>query len=146
MQTAIIQRPAWAIDERLEGLMGCAVRVRVETFTPRRWNGEPHVIDLRKLTLPDGTKVDHDPVHAEGVLRTFTRRVAVVCVELDALPLEGTAEGRVLFRGRPAVILRGPATVQLHGSHFVERVPVEQNRYWNHLSSLDAQMELPFVE
>lgn len=146
MQNEIIQRPAWAIDSRLEELVGSAVRVRVETFTPRRWNGEPHVIDLQKLTLPDGTKVDHDPTYAEGVLRGFTRHVAVVWVELDPVPLEGTASGRTPFRGQAAVILRGPAMVELHASHFVERIPVELNQYWSHLSSLDAQMELPLVD
>jgi len=146
MQTAMNERRAWAIDQRLADWVGFAVRVRADVFTPRRWNGESHSIDLRKFTLPDGTQVDRDPVYVEGMLKEFTRRIAVVWVELGPLPVVGTAEGRVLFRGRPAVVLRGPATVQLHSSHFIEKLPTELNHYWNHLSAPDPQMELPFVE
>ena len=80
------------------------------------------------------------------MLKEFSRRIALVFVELDRLPFEGSGEGRVLFRGSAVVILRAPATVQLHSSNFVERLPLDGNSYWNHLTSVNSQLNLPLIE
>ena len=147
MNPQMSERRIWEIDRRLAGLVGCQIRVRADSLIPKGWNGEPvkHRIDGDNFVLPDGTKVERDAVYVEGILKEFNRRIAIVFANLDPLPFEGTAEGRVLFRGIPAVILRAPATVQLHHSHFVERLPVDEKSYWQHLIEVDSQMQLPFV-
>jgi hypothetical protein len=141
METQMSERRDWAIDERLTTLVGCPVRVRAERFSPKGWSRE--AIHLRDLILPEGSRVHREPVFVEGTLREFTRQVGVVLVSLDALLFAGGAEGRVVFRGRTAVILRAPATVELHPSHFVEKLPANEEVYWSHLAALDGQMELP---
>lgn len=138
------ERKNWAIDERLMTLVGCPVRVRAERFAPKGWNRE--AIHLRDLILPDGSDINGEPVFVEGTLCEFTRQVGVVFVSLDALPFAGGAEGRVLFRGRPAVILRAPARVQLHPSQFVEKLPANEEVYWSHLTTRDGQMGLPLPD
>ena len=144
MDAQIHKRSSWDIDQRLTALVGCSVRVRAESLIFNRWNGEAHPVTTGNLILPDGSGIHREPVFVEGTLREFTRRVSVVFVELDPLSFTGAADGRVLFRGSPAVILRAPATVELHRSHFVERLPADVNAYWKHLSTVDPQMDLPF--
>lgn len=148
MDAAIDQRRTWKIDQRLAALVGCPIRVRAESIVLKGWNGVPlkHIIDNQNFILPDGTKIERDPVYVEGMLKEFARHVAVVFVELESLPFDGAAEGRVLFRGESAVFLQAPATVQLHPSYFVERLPADTNSYWHHLSAIDPQMRLPWIE
>jgi hypothetical protein len=142
------QRRVWDIDKRLESLMGCAIRVRAEQVLPQGSNGQPlgPPIGFQNFILPDGSMIDGEPLLVEGVLRTFRRSIAMVRVELDPPSMAGTAEGRVLFRGAPAVILRGPAIVLLHSSHLVERLPGDEQAYWNHLLAADPQLRLPLVD
>jgi hypothetical protein len=145
-QTA--ERRTWQIDGRLQALLGCPVRVAAESLFPSALRGEvfKHLITPKNFILPDGTTAEPGYIYVEGVLRDFRRHVALVFVELDALPFEGSAEGRVIFRGTPAVILRGPATVQLDESAFVERVPADANAYWAHLLSTHPQMDFSFSD
>jgi len=146
MDPQMSRKPTWEIDQRLAALVGCPIRVRADSLIPKGWNGEllKHPINDVNLVLPDGTKIEGDPVYVEGILREFSRRIAVLFANLDPLPFEGTAEGRVLFRGTPAVILRAPATVQFHHSQFVERLPTDEKSYWQHLVANDPQMNLRF--
>jgi hypothetical protein len=140
------QRRVWDIDKRLESLKGCAVRVRAELVLPKGWHGKPLAcpIDGGNLVLPDGTRVDRDPIYVEGILTGFRRSIAVVQVELGEPPIGGTADGRISFRGRTAVFLRGPATVQLAHPFTVERIPIHPQAYWEHLRRIDGQFELKF--
>ena len=119
------------------------MRVRVQSLIFKRWNGEAREVGIGNLVLPDGSLVEREPVFVEGTLREFTRQVGMILVNLGPLSFDGSAEGRLLFRGRPAVILRGPATVQLHSSQFLEKVPTDNEVYWSHLTSGDGQMNLP---
>jgi hypothetical protein len=145
MSLEIGNRPEWEIDKRLKRLLGENVRVRAQAFCPPKWNGEPEkVIQASSLVLPDNTAVQKDELYFEGNLLAYRREVALVFVELGRLTLQGeTANGRVLYRGRPAVILQAPAAVQLHADHFVEKIPKDFQFYWNHLILSGRQFELP---
>jgi hypothetical protein len=137
-------RPKWEIDKRLEALLGENIRVRAHAFCPPNWDGEPtHVIEASALILPDNTAVDRDEIYFEGKLLGFRREIAVVFVSIGKPDADSTANGRVAFRGRGAVILPGPATVQLHQEHFIERIPTDSIFYWSHLGSTGAQFNLP---
>ncbi len=60
----------------------------------------------------------------EGKLNRFTRAVGVAYVLVDApAHTERSSEGIVYFRGSMALILRGPATVELAFPFSVERLP-----------------------
>lgn len=145
MNADIVQRPEWEIDKRLKALIGENVRVRAAAFCPPKWNGElMHVIPAADFVLPDNSTVHRDELYFEGKLLAYQRNVAVVFAMLDRLTLEGeTANGRVLYRGRQAVILQAPATIQLHSEHFVERLPTDFSFYWNHLTAAGPQFEFP---
>ena len=54
------------------------------------------------------------------------------------------AEGTVLVRGVPAVILRGPAIVRLAFPFRVEPRPADEANYWEDLRFPTAQFRLPF--
>ena len=144
MEPQPAQRGVWEIDKRLASLKGCPVRVRAELVLPKGWHGKALTkpIDGANLILPDGTRVDRDPIFVEGVLTEFKRSIAIMVVELDRLPMEGTADGRIHFRGATAVFLRGPATVQLARPFVVERLPDFLQTYWNQLRLVDSQLEL----
>jgi hypothetical protein len=146
MHSEIVQRPEWEIDRRLKALIGENVRVRVAAFCPPKWNGEPmHVMPAADFVLPDNSTVHRDELYFEGKLLAYERNVAVVFAMLDRLTLEGEkANGRVLYRGRQAVVLQAPATVQLHPEHFVEKLPADFTFYWSHLTISGSQFELPF--
>ena len=69
---------------------------------------------------------------------------------LDALNLKGdffalteaSTEGIVTLRGRPVVILRGPATVSLAFPFRVEPIPSDPDNYWEDLRFPTAQFRL----
>ena len=62
---------------------------------------------------------------------------------LDALDhREGSSEGIVYFRGSTAVILTGPATLELAFPFSVERLPRDCADYWNDLRIPCAQFVL----
>ncbi len=48
-------RPRWAIDRQLAGLVGCHVRVAVDSFSPPHWDGKCpcDLIQVKDLFLPD---------------------------------------------------------------------------------------------
>jgi hypothetical protein len=139
-----IHRPKWEIDKRLEALLGENIRLRTHAFCPPNWNGEPaRLIQASGLLLPDNTTVDKDELYFEGRLLCFRREVGVVFVSIDRPDAGNTANGRVIFRGRGAVILPGPATVQLHQEHFIEPIPADSRLYWSHLGATGPQFNLP---
>jgi hypothetical protein len=66
-------------------------------------------------------------------------------VRLEPLSLpDKPAEGIVYFRGRTAVILKGPATVQLASPYFVERLPQDPDNYWRDLQEGNTQLKFCF--
>ena len=69
----------------------------------------------------------------------------MVCVALDLPRVMGrAAEGTVLVRGIPAVLLRGPAIVRLAFPFRVEPLPADEANYWEDLRLPTAQFRLPF--
>ena len=146
MSAEIIHRPKWPIDQILGSLIGDNVRVAAESFSPTRWNGEvPRLfLSSRELVLPDNSRADGLPLYFEGKLRRFVRQIGVVYVELESIAFpEQSAEGVVYFRGKAAVILRGPAVVKLAFPFRVERLPAQEDNYWSDLHLPCVQFELP---
>ena len=140
-------RTRWNIDRRLEYLQGRDVRAATDRFAAIDWQG--HVVaplsSVQELWLPDNQRPGGLPVFFEGRLVRFERRVGVVLVQLDALA-ESTrsTEGIINFRGASAVVLRGPAFVQLAFPFQVEPVPADPDNYWADLRVPRAQLNLPF--
>jgi hypothetical protein len=103
------------------------------------------LVPVRELYLPDNTQAGGLPVFFEGRLRQFERQIGVVCVHLDApTTAERATEGVVCFRGQAAILLRGPAVVELAFPFHVERLPDDPNNYWLDLRLPQAQFELTF--
>ena len=145
MNNALLHRPEWEIDKRLQSLLGENVRVAAESFSPLRWNGEalPEMIRSADIILPDNSQPAGLPVLFEGKLQQFERRVGVVYVRLNSPSVSHeSAQGWIHFRGRNAVILSGPATVKLAFPHVIERVPANEINYWNDLRFPQVQLEL----
>ena len=148
MITSPAQRPEWAIDRVLTGLIGETIRVAAESFTPLRADGVawPHAIACASLLLPDNSQPSGLPVFFEGKLLDFERQVGVVLVRLGALELaHPTAQGLVYFRGCSAVLLTGPACVRLASSLRIERLPTNEENYWSDLRLPQAQFALPLL-
>lgn len=147
MNTPLPPRPLWDIDSLLAGLIGTEVRAAAKAFSPVPRNGEAprRFMPVRDLYLPDNSQPAALPVFFEGRLCEFERHVGVVCVRLDAPTAADTAsEGSMLFRGKTAVILRGPALVELAFPFQVERLPADAENYWRDLRMPRAQFEFPF--
>src|SRR5438128_1337526 len=144
MNSEIVQRPKWQIDGILEAVVGEEIRVAAARFSPNSCNGRSQPwIETNNLILPDNSHVDGLAIYFEGKLNRFTRTIGVVCVVLDAVPhAEWSSEGIVYFRGSTAVILRGPATVELAFPFSVEKLPRDSANYWNDLRVLSAQFVL----
>lgn len=86
-------------------------------------------------------------LYFEGVLLEHMRRIGVVHVRLGSPGDPRTsAEGCVQFRGKVAVIVRGPAIVRLAIPFHVERVPGCGQNYWQDLRPPQAQFVLSFVD
>ena len=147
MNEETLQRPKWPIDLVLDRLTGYDIRVAAEAFSPAGWNGElpGRFVSRHELILPDNSKAGGLPLFFEGRLRRFCRQIGVVYVDLEAPGLVAeAAEGTFNFRGKIAVILRGPAVVQLSFPFKVERLPGEACNYWADLRLPLAQFDLPF--
>jgi hypothetical protein len=56
------------------------------------------------------------------------------------------ADGLTLFRGRIAVLLKGPAVVEMDSPFLAEKLPSDSPNYWRDLRFPRAQMEFPFWE
>lgn len=126
--------------------MGEQIRVAAEAFSPARWDGttEPRLIPTRNLVLPDNSRTDGLPVYFEGRLQQFARRVGVVYVCLESPPsVEHSVDGIVHFRGKLAIIVKGPATVQLAFPFRIEKLPPDANNYWEDLRFSRVQFKLP---
>lgn len=147
MELSQPQRPLWQIDRLLSSLVGCEVRVAARAFAPgcpsdgRRLRFMP----VANLFLPDNSQPGRAPVYFEGMLRSFERRVGVVLVVLEApSPRALAPEGWVVLRGESAVIMHGPAVVELASPFRVERLPLDPGNYWRDLRVPCAQFELGF--
>ena len=138
-------RPKWEIDSLLESLQGEDIRVSAKAFVPAGWNGQlPTRFRLvRDLYLPDNSQPAGLPVLFEGRLQCFERQIGVVFVGLEspAAP-KRTTEGMVYFRGQLAVMLHGPAVVQLAFPFQVEKLPPDDDNYWRDLRYPRTQFEL----
>ena len=146
MDVELGHKPQWEIDGLLEGLINHDVRVAAESFAPANWNGKTptYFIPTRDLVLPDNSRASGLPVYFEGRLKQFTRKIGVVYVHLESpTPLQNAIEGIVRFRGKLAVILRGPATVQLSFPFRVEPLPLDADNYWRDLQMPRIQFNLP---
>ncbi|MBE7503075.1 MAG: hypothetical protein HS113_22885 [Verrucomicrobiales bacterium] len=137
-------RQPWPLDLLLARFVGDDVRVAGKAFAPGLPTaGRPlRFLQVADLILPDGGQPGAVPVFFEGRLREFERRVGVVVVSLDALAGRNTApEGWVQFRGQAAVVLQGPAVVELASPFHVERLPSDPANYWRDLRSPRVQFE-----
>ena len=143
------QRPKWEIDLALERLAGQDVRVAAKSFLPLlpEVTGSLPFIPVENLYLPDNSQPAGSVVFFEGRLRRHQRQIGVVRVWLDALDsVETASDGSVYFRGKTAVILRGPAIVKLAFPFQVERLPADALNYWNDLRTPCVQFWFPFVD
>lgn len=142
--TETTTRPVWEIERILQSCVGAHIRVGAHAFAPIGDNPQmpSRLIPTNRLILPDNTDIDGQPVYFEGRLEQFTRRIGVVHVQLAAPDCPG-AQGMVLFRERSAVILPGPAIVQLAFPFHVERLPSGEDNYWRDLRLPQAQFHLP---
>ena len=139
-------KPTWEIDRVLQSLVGAQIRVGAEAFAPFSPGQaiQGRLTPASQLILPDNTPVDGLPVFFEGRLEQFSRQIGLVRVQLGP-PDEVAVQGMILFRGRGAVILPGPAVVQLSVPFHVERLPLGEDNYWRDIRMPYAQMffELP---
>ena len=139
-----MSRQPWPIDRLLARFAGHDVRVAGRAFAPGvPTAGRPlRFLQVADLILPDGSQPGAVPFFFEGRLREFERRIGVVVVSLDALAGRDTApEGWVQFRGQAAVVLQGPAVVELASPFHVERLPSDPANYWRDLRSPRVQFE-----
>jgi hypothetical protein len=147
MNTPLPPRPLWDIDRLLAGLIGTEVRAAAKAFSPVPRNGQAPrcFMPVRELYLPDNSQPAGLPVFFEGRLCEFERQIGVVVVRLDApTAADAASEGPALFRGKTAVLLRGPALVELAFPFQVERLPADEENYWRDLRMPRAQFEFPF--
>lgn len=147
MTPELVQRPQWEIDKVLEALIGQNIRVAARSFTPTRPQeaGPIQFALVRHLYLPDNSQPGSLPVYFEGVLRQFERRVAVVYVCLGSRTTsERVPDGPIHFRGKIAVIVQGPALIELAYPFRIERLPGDAVNYWADLRFPTAQFRLPF--
>jgi hypothetical protein len=143
----LAKRPQWEIDYRLTRLLGEGVRVAAKSFSPvQQFGGRPlRFIPVKDLYLPDNSQTAGAVVFFEGRLQRHERQIGVVRVWLDAFAYPETAcEGSIYFRGRTAVILFGPAVVELAFPFHVERLPGDAFNYWTDLREPCAQFCFPF--
>ncbi len=142
------QRPQWQIDRILEGLTGRDVRALARAFSPPgpSKGSALKLIGARSLFLPDNSQAESLPVFFEGKLLGFERCIGVVRLELGPPQLaESAGDGMVPFRGSAAVIVRGPALVELAYPFQVEPIPETPDNYWRDLRLPLAQLELPLA-
>lgn len=141
-------RARWPIDDLLKSLTGHVVRVQAEAFAPIAPNldrpiGRGRLTKTRDLVLPDNSSANGLPVFFEGNLVEFNRQIGIVHVRLDAPPSSRvSAGGLVRFRGQTAIVLAGPAVVQLAYPFHVERIPADEGNYWLDLHLPAAQFIL----
>ena len=147
MALALKQRPLWGIDQILNDLIGQDIRVAAKSFAPVSYDGDAPLrfLPVRDLYLPDNSQPAGRPVFFEGRLLEFERQIGVVFVRLDVpAAVAASPEGAVLFRGKAAVILRGPAVLEMAFPFHIERLPVDPDNYWRDLRMPRAQFEFPF--
>ena len=144
MNTQMNHRPKWAIDRWLERLLGAEVRAAAKSFSLASCHDAAPLrfIPVRDLYLPDNSQPAGLPVFFEGRLLEFERQIGVVFVRLDAPALAtDSPDGTVFFRGKAAVILRGPAALELAFPFHVEKLPNDPDNYWRDLHAPQAQFE-----
>jgi len=130
---------ATELELSLQSFKGADVRVQARRFS---LTGARFAF-VRDLILSDGSRTDGLPVFFEGRLNWFERRIGVFIVGLNEITLTGTAsDGLVQYRNGLAVIVRGPAIVELEYPFSVERLPTDLQNYWRDLRLPRAQLEL----
>ena len=147
MNIELPSRPTWAIDRLLESLLGGEIRVLAKAFAPTPWNGQlPTGFRLvRDLYLPDNSQPGDLPVYFEGRLQCYERQIGVVFVGLESPSSpKSRPEGTVVFRGQRAVIIKGPAVVELGFPFQVEKLPPDAGNYLRDLRVPGARFEPPF--
>lgn len=144
---AITEKPTWEIDRTLQSLVGAQIRVGAEAFTPfaQGRSIQERLTPASQLILPDNTPGDGQPVFFEGRLEQFSRQIGLVRVQLGLAEGFG-AQGMIFFRGRSAVILPGPAVVQLSVPFLIERLPTGEENYWRDLRLPCAQFLFNFQD
>jgi hypothetical protein len=101
---------------------------------------------VRDLFLPDNSQPAGLPVFFEGRLVHYERQIGVVVVFLEAPSApEAAGDGTTLVRGQLAVLLRGPAVVELAAPFHAERLPADPTNYWRDLRLPTAQFEFSFA-
>ena len=146
MNTQLNHRPQWDVDRILAQLLGDYVRVAAKSFSLRSLHDAAPLrfIPVRDLYLPDNSQPVGLLVFFEGKLLEFERQIGVVFVRLDAPALvTDSPDGTVFFRGKAAVILRGPAVLELAFPFHVEKLPDDPDNYWRDLRMPCAQFEFP---
>jgi hypothetical protein len=142
------QKVEWKIDRVLKSLSGKDVRVLGRSFLPGSEGTRREklaFISTDDLFLPDNQRTDGFPVLFEGRLEWFERRVGVVFVGLNSSDfLDSVSDGFTPFRGKLAVIIRGPVIVELKFPFSIELLPFEAENYWRDLRFPSAQLEFPF--
>ncbi len=148
MGPELTPKPKWQIDRILDALVGEDVRVAAKAFSPIYWTGQvlPPLMPVCDLFLPDNSQPSVLPVYFEGNLQRFVREIGVVfvCIDSPASP-DTAADGLMLFRGKTAALLRGPAVVELASPFLVEKLPSDSLNYWRDLRIPRAQFEFPFL-
>ena len=138
----------WEIEKVLMRLLGRNVRVLGRSFVPSfedkfRWPIE--AIKADRFWLPDNRSAEGCPVFFEGKLNEVHRSVGVIHLGLSEPDTKHFSdEGFFPFRGRLAVIMRGPVVVQLDYPFVVELLPSEPVNYWLDLRFPRAQFEFQF--
>lgn len=147
MSTELEQRPQWEIDKALEDLIGQDVRVAATSFSPvRRNENEPsQLTPVHRLSLPEYDQPAAAPVYFEGRLQRFTRQPGAVLVWLGPrTSTDGAPDGPICFRGSRAVIVQGPAVVELASPFRVEALQADSYNYWRDINAPSAQFEFTF--
>lgn len=148
MTTKPQQESEWQVDAALSRLIGQDVRVAATSFSPVRHNeDEPfHLTPVRHLCLSDDDQPAAAPVYFEGRLQRFTRRPGAVLVWLGPrTSTNGAPDGPIYFRGSKAVIVQGPALVELALPFHVEALLTDPKSYWRDIHTPDAQLEFSFA-
>src|SRR5205085_10093337 len=125
MEMAANPQPSWEIDRILQRCIGYDVRVCARQFAPVPTGKHvPAFLPVGNIILSDQSRPENLPVFFEGKLDSFHRQIGVVRVRLWLPTLADTAsDGLVTFRGKLAVIIRGPALVELQAPFHVEQLP-----------------------
>ena len=146
MEALQLNRPRWEIEELLSRLLGADIRVRARSFSPPKdLRRISELVPVQNLFLPDNAQSSGLPVFFEGNLSAFRREGGFVLVSLAEVKREDVAaDGFTPFRKELAVLVQGPAIVELDFPFWIERLPAGSENYWRDLHLPRAQFTFPF--